>query len=78
MSEPAGGWCHVQPQNVGLLQGFAALLVVVVLTSVATGVTYARRSIRRDREPWAFAVAVGGFMLLAVLCLAGLALCPRG
>lgn len=78
MSEPARAWCQVQPQNVGLLQGFAALLVVVVVSSLATGVTYARRSIRRDREPWAFAVAVGGFALLAVLCLAGLALCPRG
>ena len=78
MSEPARAWCQVQPQNVVLLQGFAALLVVVVVTSVATGVTYARRSIRRDREPGAFAVAVGGFALLAVLCLAGLALCPLG
>ena len=78
MSEPARAWCRVQPQNVGLLQGFAALLVVVVVTSVATGVTYARRSSRRDREPWAFAMAVGGVALLGVLCLADLALCPRG
>ena len=77
MSEPARAWCQVQPQNVGLLQGFAALLVVVVV-SLATGVTYARRSIRREREPGAFAVAVGGYGLLALLCLAGLVLCPRG
>ena len=78
MSGAAGSWCRVQPQNVGLLQGFAGLLVAVVVVSVATGVTYARRPIHRDREPGAFAVAVGGFALLALLCLAGLALCPRG
>jgi hypothetical protein len=71
-------WCRVQPQNVGLLQGFAALLVGVVVVSLATGVTYARRSIRREREPGAFAVAVGGYGMLAVLCLAGLGLCPHG
>ncbi len=78
MSGGSTSWCRVQPQNVGLLQGFAALLVVVVVSSLATGVTYARRSIRRDRDPGAFAVAVAGFALLALLCLAGLALCPRG
>ena len=77
MSAAARGWCQVQPQNLGLLQGLAALLVVVVVSSLATGSTVARRVIRRDLEPGAFALAVGGFALLALLCLAGLALCPR-
>jgi len=78
LSEPARAWCQVQPQNVGLLQGFTALLVGVVVVSLATEVTDARRSIRREREPGAFAVAVGAYGLLALLCLAGLVLCPRG
>lgn len=77
MSASGAGWCQVQPENVGLLQSFAALLIVVVIASLATGSTYARRSIRRDLEPGAFALAVGGFALLALLCLAGLTLCPH-
>ena len=64
MSASGGGWCLVQPQNVGLLLGFTALLLAVVVASLASGVTVARRSIRRELEPGAFA-------------LAGLALCPH-
>ena len=77
MSGGSTSWCRVQPQNVGPLQGFAALLVGVVV-SLATEVTDARRSICREREPGAFAVAVGGYGMLAMLCLAGLGLCLHG
>ena len=51
---------------------------VGVVVSLATEVTDARRSICREREPGAFAVAVGGYGMLAMLCLAGLGLCPHG
>ncbi|MFZ0409313.1 MAG: hypothetical protein WAM11_14565 [Cyanobium sp.] len=78
MSATTRGWCHLQPQSVGLLQGFAGSLGLVALASLATGVTDARRSIRRDRESGALAVAEGGYGLLAPLTLAGLTLCPRG
>ena len=67
----------MQPQNVGLLQGLTALLLAVVVASLASGISVARRSIRRDLDPGAFALAVGRFALLALLCLAGLALCPH-
>jgi len=52
------------------------LLIGVVSASLASGITYARRPIHREREPRACALAVEGFTLLPLLRLAVLALCP--
>jgi hypothetical protein len=69
--------CSTSAGSTGLLKGFAGLLTVGTVVSVATGTTYFRRVIRRDEEPAAFWASVISMGMLAVFVWGMLWFCPE-
>lgn len=67
--------CKVSPEHIGLLRTFGAVFLIAGIVSIFSGVTYFRRIIRKDEEPFAFWCNAGSLMLLGSGMLLGTWIC---